>query len=390
MPKCSFCGRNKKPNELVQGVYGLTCHSCALVSSKVSGVNGCDEDKSVQPLLKISKPSEIKKELDEFIVGQEEAKRLLAVEVYNHLRRVTCPEASIRKSNVLLVGPTGSGKTLFFEVLSGLLDVPVVIVDATTYTEVGYIGKDVYSCLNQLLLKTKGDIAKAEMGIVYIDEADKMVTKKSDGVNSRDIRGEGVQQAFLKMIEGSDIGIEIPSEQGNPKYVELNTRNILFVFGGTFDGINKIVADRVRRSRVVSLVNVEEDDHISANDYRFSIESSDIVKYGFIKEFVGRVPLIVPLQKLTAKQMMDILKRTSNSAFHEYRKMFKHEGVDLQFEDDAFTYIIEQSMRQNVGARGLRGVMSRCLNPLMYDATLKETHKIVVTRAMLESLIARK
>lgn len=382
MTKCAFCGKNKSNNELQMTARGLYCAECIRISSMFIGKPENIKPKALT-IHKIPKPNEIKAELDRYIVGQDEAKKILSVEICNHIKRINRPELNLKKSNAFLVGPTASGKTLFAETISRIIDVPLVISDATTFTEVGYVGKDVQMCLVQLLEKSNYDVKQAEKGIVYIDEADKMVVRHTDGRNGRDIRGEGVQQAFLRMIEGADIEVEIPGKAGSTDRVIINTKNILFIFGGTFDGIGKIVAERVRKGRVKRLVEHEEIPFESFDDYSVNIAPHDIVKYGFIKEFIGRVPMVITLRRLTIEQLLSILTKTENSILKEYINLFSLSGIRLEFSDDALTHVIEQSHKYGVGARGLRGYLSKCLNSVLYDASIDSTEQLIITKEVL-------
>lgn len=382
MTKCAFCGKNKSNDELQMTSRGQYCSECIRISSMFIGKPEHIKQKTATTH-KVPKPAEIKAELDRYIVGQEEAKRIISVEICNHIKRISRPELNLKKSNTFLIGPTASGKTLFAETISRIVDVPLVISDATTFTEVGYVGKDVQGCLVQLLEKSNYDVKLAEKGIVYIDEADKMVVRHTDGRNGRDIRGEGVQQAFLRMIEGADVDVEIPGKAGATDRVVINTKNILFIFGGTFDGIGKIVAERVRKGRVKRLVEHEEIPSESFDDYDVNITPNDIIKYGFIKEFIGRVPMVVTLRRLTVKQLLSILTSVENSILEEYMNLFYLSGIELEFSEDALMYAIEQSHRYGVGARGLRGYLSKCLNSVLYDVSIESAEHLLVTKEML-------
>lgn len=383
MPKCTFCGRNTRKEDLCAGENGPTCRSCFRVSDKLNHNIGRRKD-DVKYSVDIINHLQIKKELDKFIIGQEEAKQQISVEVYKHLRRINFPEARLVKSNIVLVGPSGSGKTFLFDVLSRIVSVPIAIADATAYTEAGYSGKDVHSCLVQLVQRARGDVSLAENGIIYIDEADKMVIKKTEA-HSRDIRGEGVQQAFLKIMEGADVEIEITQNSGTTKTVSINTRNILFIFGGAFDGINKIVSERVRKINHRSLIHIEDDLVCPVAEPINTIEPMDIVRFGFIREFIGRAPLIVTMKKLSAEHLKDLLVSNPNSMLFEYKRVFAMDGVNLEFSEDALTYIVEKAMSQNLGARGLRSILSKHLNTIMFEATAKGQSQVLVTKKVLES-----
>lgn len=383
MPKCAFCGSNKKKDEFVEGELGPTCQSCQQLSERLEVKKAFKTSPKTDIGMMVSKPTDIKHELDKYIVGQEEAKRLLSVEIYNHLRRINNPDIALKKSNIILIGPSGSGKTYIFDILSKFLGIPIAVADATMYTEAGYVGKDVQSCLLKLVNKADGDIKRAEKGIVYIDEVDKIAMRKSE-TTARDVRGEGVQQAFLKMMEGADFDIEITNKNGVAKTSTINTDNILFVFGGAFEGIGNIITERIKKSKHRPLIQVQEDSGPHWADNSGLIETDDIIKFGFIREFVGRVPLIVTLKRLTIEEMMRVLTNGPNSIIGEYKQLFNLDGIDLQFEHEALRCVIEKSIRQKLGARGLRSVLSCRLNSFLYDAAATGSTKVVVTRQMIE------
>lgn len=283
-----------------------------------------------------------------------------------------------------MVGPTGTGKTLMLETLASLIHVPLIISDATTFTEAGYAGKDVTACLTQLLEKCNYDVAVAETGIVYVDEADKMVVRKSDGKNSRDIRGESVQQAFLKIIEGADIEVEVPTEISKSGHLILNTKNILFIFGGAFDGIELIIDERFNKGSKRPLIETNYSPISIHTNKTQVVEISDIIRFGFIKEFVGRVPLVVTLHRLTTEQLMRVLVETNASVISEYQNMFEADGIKINFDGDALRYIVEEACKHDTGARSIRGIMSKWLNPLLFDITQKDTEEFVVTKDILK------
>lgn len=384
MAKCTVCKKKKEDSELRQSEYGLVCDECLKVMLKYKkGGPGKGQPKVKMPIPQL-KPIDLKNKLDERIIGQEAAKKTLSVEICHHLKRVSNPSLKFRKSNIFLVGPTGTGKTLMLETLASLIHVPLTISDATTFTEAGYAGKDVSACLAQLLEKCDYDIQLAETGIVYIDEADKMVVRKSDGKNSRDIRGESVQQAFLKIIEGADIEVEVPAEVSKTGHLTINTKNILFIFGGAFDGIDCIVHERFNKGTKRPLIETSYKPVIVEANKTQVVEISDIIRFGFIKEFVGRVPLVVTLHRLSTEQLMSVLVETNSSIISEYKNMFEADGIVINFDTEALHYIVEEACKHDTGARSIRGIMSKWLNPLLFDISQKETQEFVVTKDILK------
>lgn len=384
MAKCTVCKKKREESELRPSEFGLACDECIAVmrkyTKKGTAIVKEKEDKPISTL----KPIELKNKLDESIIGQHSAKITLSVEISNHLKRVTNPALNFRKSNIFLVGPTGTGKTLMLETLASLIHVPLSISDATTFTEAGYAGKDVTACLCQLLEKCNYDVSLAEKGIIYIDEADKMVVRKSDGKNSRDIRGESVQQAFLKIIEGADIEIEVPTEIASSGHVTLNTKNILFIFGGAFDGIDRIIEERIHKGAKRPLIEVHHHQIKTQFDNSQVVEISDIIRFGFIKEFVGRIPLVVTLHRLSTEQLMSVLVETNFSIINEYKNMFEADGITIDFDKDALHYIVEEACKHDTGARSIRGIMSKWLNPLLFDISQGDTQEFVVTKDVLK------
>lgn len=384
MPKCAVCKKKKEEVELSQSKFGMICEDCAQVMQRYGKNEKVEKQSKPSKPIQLIKPIDLKKRLDERIIGQDAAKITLSVEICHHLKRVTDKTLSFRKSNIFMVGPTGTGKTLMLETLASLIHVPLVISDATTFTEAGYAGKDVSSCLTQLLEKCNYDVSMAEKGIVYIDEADKMVVRKSDGKNSRDIRGESVQQAFLKIIEGAEIEVEVPNEISGSGHLVINTKDILFIFGGAFDGIERIIDERLNKGSVRPLI---ETNHVPLKCQKFKtqiVEITDIIKFGFIKEFVGRVPLVVTLHRLSTEQLMSVLVETNASVISEFKNMFEADGIKINFDGDALRYIVEEACKHDTGARSIRGIMSKWLNPLLFDITQQDTNEFVVTKDVLK------
>lgn len=367
--KCSFCGLEKESKDIIEGLEAVICYDCvdlALDSKIVEELNDGSKPK-------ILKPHEIKSELDKFVVGQEKAKKKLSVEIYNHYKRINSkPNRNIEfpKSNILLMGPSGSGKTYLLEKLSKILNVPLVIGDATGLTEAGYVGKDVDSLLSKLIEKANGDIELAEKGIIYIDEIDKIISSKESGSKSKDVGGEGVQQSLLKILEGTEYTFDKTGET-------INTKNILFVCGGAFDGINKVIEDRLSKKKSIGFTkdNIKDntkEEKVSTENLLHQVQTEDLVEYGLIKEFIGRLHLIATLDELTEEDLKNILTKPKNAIVKQYQALLKLDNIKLKFSKDAIEYIAKEAKRRGTGARGLKGVISDRLNELMYELPMQE------------------
>ncbi|GIV53884.1 MAG: ATP-dependent Clp protease ATP-binding subunit ClpX [Candidatus Kapaibacterium sp.] len=393
---CSFCGRSAhEVTTLITGNNANICDIC-VINSLVMLQSRQRERQSAapQPRLTLPKPSEIKAQLDSYVVGQEEAKRALAVAVYNHYKRVLggsvlgmFEDVEVDKSNILLIGPTGTGKTLLARTLAKILDVPFAIADATTLTEAGYVGDDVESIISALLQNADYNVARAEMGIIYIDEIDK-ITRKSDSPSiTRDVSGEGVQQALLKLLEGTIAGVPPRGGRKHPEQplLQVNTRNILFICGGAFDGLEKIIARRMRSTAIgfhnPGTTSVEETYALLSH-----VEPEDLLKYGFIPEFIGRLPVMVALHPLDDDAMLNILTQPKNALVKQYQKLFAMEGVELEFERDALMEVVRRARERRTGARGLRSILEEVMLPIMYELPeLRGVRRVRIPASVIRS-----
>ena len=397
--RCSFCNKTQdQVRKLIAGPNGVyICDECVEICSDIveeeleSVIDGEEEDTKGE--INLLKPREIKEFLDDFVIGQEEAKKVLAVSVYNHYKRVTAPldedGVELQKSNIIMIGPTGSGKTYLAQSLAKIINVPFAIADATTLTEAGYVGEDVENILLKLIQAADYDIERAELGIVYIDEIDK-ITKKSENVSiTRDVSGEGVQQALLKIIEGTEASVPPQGGRKHPhqELIQINTSNILFICGGAFDGLEKIVENRLNKNSIgfdaqISSVNSKE-----IGELLEEVTPQDLVKFGLIPEFIGRVPINVSLKGLDEEALIRILKEPKNALIKQYQKLFGFDGVELSFEDEAIREIAHQAFERKTGARGLRSIMEKVMMDIMYQIPSDDTiEKCVVTKAAVESL----
>lgn len=383
--QCSFCGRHRNEVKmLVSGQDGCICENCIeqahiIVKDNQRGGDG----QSATSLNELKKPKEIKAFLDEYVIGQDQAKKQLSIAVYNHYKRLIHnqkenKEVDIEKSNIIMIGETGTGKTLLAKTIAKELNVPFCIVDATILTEAGYVGEDVESILSRLLMVANYDVEKAEKGIVFIDEIDKIARKSDNPSLTRDVSGEGVQQGLLKLLEGSIVNVPPQGGRKHPdqKYIQVNTQNILFIAGGAFDGIQAIIERRLNKQAIG--FSSEKINKVEETDYLSQINATDLKSFGLIPELLGRFPIITSLEKLTKETMVRIMKEPKNSIINQFVELFKIDGTEIVFTNDAIEEIVEETMAKGLGARGLRGTTEKVLEDYSFD--IGETSKIILTR----------